>query len=239
MKRRKKLLIAILVVIIIGIITVVAGTAFMSSNSGLAQGEKNILICAIDESEERPGMGACDMAFMITLDNGSLKNYSSIYPSGKTHPTVEEPEEAQSQGAGEKLLLHDAFWENDTNKSINLAKEIIEYNMSTHIDAVVAINSEALDDILGSAGTIDVNGKKINASGIDIIREEQYNNGVSRGDAVMDIAHAIAKAAENPLVKSKMMQAAINQYNKGNIVMEPQGEFMGLLASEGLSSIFK
>lgn len=238
MKRRKKLLITILVIIIIGLIAVVAGTLYMSSNSKLAQGEKNILICAIDESEERPGMGACDMAFIVTLDNGTLKNYTSIYPSGKTHPTAEEPLEAQEQGAGQKLLLHDSFWENNTTESMKLAKEIIEYNMSTNIDAVVAINSEALDDILGAAGTIEVNGKKINASGIDIIREEQYNEGSSRGDAVMDIAHSIAKAAENPMVKSKMVQAAVNEYNKGNIVMEPKGDFMGLLASEGLSSLF-
>lgn len=238
MRRRKKLLICILAVILIGLISVIAGTLYLTSDSELAQGDKNILICAIDESETRPGMGACDMAFIVNLKNGSLVNYSAIYPAGKTHPTAAEPQEAQEQGAGEKLLLHDSFWENDTNKSMTLAKEIVEYNMSTHIDAVVTVNSEALDAVLGAAGTIDVNGQKINASGIDIIREEQYGNGSSRGDAVMDMVKAIAQSADDPVVKANMVQAALDQYNKGNIVMEPQGEFVGLLASKGLSSLF-
>ena len=54
----------------------------------------------------------------------------------------------------------------------------------------------------------------------------------------MDMVKAIAKSANDPIIKAKMVQAAIDQYNKGNIVMEPQGEFMGLLTSKGLSSLF-
>lgn len=238
MKRRKKLLIAILIVILVGLVAVIGGTMYMSSNSELAQGEKNILICAIDESEGRPGMGACDMAFLVRLNNGSLVDYSPVYPAGMTHPTAAEPLEAQEQGAGEKLLLHDSFWDNDTNKSMTLAKEIVEYNLNTSVDAVVAINSEALDAVIGSVGTIDVNGQKVQARGIDIIREEQYGNGSSRGDAVMDMVKAIAKASNDPMVKAKMVQAALDQFNKGNIVMEPQNDFMGLLTSKGLSSLF-
>ena len=156
------------------------------------------------------------------------------------HPTEPEPAEAQQQGAGSKLLLHDSFWTNDTDLSIQYAKEIVQYNLnlSSPIDAVVAINTEALDAILSSAGTVTVNGKEVNVSGIDIIREEQYGNGSSRGDAVMDMVKAIAKAADDPRVKAAMVQAALDQYSKGNIVMEPQNEFVGLLASKGLSTLF-
>ena len=35
-----------------------------------------------------------------------------------------------------------------------------------------------------------------------------------------------------------MVQAAMDQYAKGNIVMTPADEFIGLLASKGLSSLF-
>lgn len=240
MNRRKKLIIAILLVILIGLIAVIAGTFMVSTNnSELAQGNKTILVCAIDESEGRPGMGACDMAFLIKLDNGSLANYTPVYPAGLTHPNVSEPQEAQKQGAGSKLLLHDSFWENDNAKSMQLAKEIVEYNKNVTIDAVVAINTQALDALIKSAGEVDVNGHKVNASGVDIIREEQVgDNKSSRGDAVMDMVKAIAHAAEDPTVKAKMTQAAIDQYSKGNIVMEPQGDFMGLLASKGISKLF-
>lgn len=237
MRRRKKLIIAILLVILIGLISVIAGALFLPQDNELAQGSKNILVCAIDESEPRPGMGACDMAFIVSLHDGELVNYTEIYPHGMTHPNASEPQEAQEQGAGEKLLLHDSFWDNDTKKSMQLAKEIVEYNTSENIDAVVAVNSEALDAILKSAGTLDVNGTQMNASGIDLIREEQYNGGQTRGAAVMDIVKAAGHAASDPIKKAEMINAALDQYSKGNIVMEPQGAFVGLLASKGINNL--
>ena len=237
MRRRKKLIIAILLVILIGLISVIAGALFLPQDNELAQGSKNILVCAIDESEPRPGMGACDMAFIVSLQDGELVNYTEIYPHGMTHPNASEPQEAQEQGAGEKLLLHDSFWDNDTKKSMQLAKEIVEYNTSENIDAVVAVNSEALDAILKSAGTLDVNGTQMNASGIDIIREEQYTGGQTRGAAVMDIVKAAGHAASDPLKKAEMVNAALDQYSKGNIVMDPPGAFVGLLASKGINNL--
>lgn len=238
MDRTRRLIIIILVVILIGLIAVIAGALFMGHESVLTHGNRNILVCAIDESESRPGMGACDMAFIINLENGTLKNYTPFYPGDMTHPTASEPKEAQDQGAGSALLLHDAFWDADNEKGLQYAKEIVEYRTNTKIDSVVAINSQALDAILSAAGPLEINGKTTNASGIDIIREDG-NSGVSRGDAVMGIVKAAAKAASsNPNVKSAMINAALDQYSKGNIIMDKDGDFAGLLASKGFESIF-
>ena len=238
MDRTRRLIIIILVVILIGLIAVIAGALFMGHESVLTHGNRNILVCAIDESESRPGMGACDMAFIINLENGTLKNYTPFYPGDMTHPTASEPKEAQDQGAGSALLLHDAFWDADNEKGLQYAKEIVEYRTNTKIDSVVAINSQALDVILSAAGPLEINGKTTNASGIDIIREDG-NSGVSRGDAVMGIVKAAAKAAStNPNAKSAMINAALDQYSKGNIVMDKEGDFAGLLASKGFESIF-
>lgn len=239
MNRTKRLIIAILLVVFVGLMAIIAGALFIGHDTELTQGDKNILVCAIDEGENRPGMGACDMAFIIHLENGTLKNYSAIYPGGMTHPTVAEPEEAQKQGAGSALLLHDAFWDADNELGMRYAKEIVEYHTNNSIDSVVAINSQALDAILKAAGPIEINGELTNASGIDIIREEDWGNGVSRGDAVMDIVKAVAKAASNNSdVKSAMVNAALDQYSKGNIIMDQQGAFVELLASKGFESIF-
>ena len=239
MDRTKRLIIVILIVVFIGLIAIIAGALFVGHDTELTQGDKNILVCAIDEGENRPGMGACDMAFIVHLENGTLKNYSAIYPGGMTHPTASEPQEAQSQGAGSALLLHDAFWEADNELGMRYAKEIVEYHTGKSIDSVVAINSQALDAILKAAGPLEINGKATTASGIDIIREEDWGNGVSRGDAVMDIVRATAKAASsNPDVKSAMVNAALDQYSKGNIIMDQQGAFVQLLASKGFESIF-
>lgn len=239
MDRRKRLLIAILVVVIIGLVAIIAGALFIGNQSDLVKGDKNILVCAIDEGEDRPGMGACDMAFIINLENGVIKNYTPVYPGGLTHPTASEPQEAQQQGAGSSLLLHDAFWDADNNKGMQLAKEIVEYQTNESVDSVIAINSEALDAILSAAGPLKVNGKLTNASSIDIIREEDWGNGVSRGDAVISIVKAAPNAAaSNPNTKSAMINAAIDQYSKGNIIMDNEGDFVGLIASKGLGSIF-
>ena len=238
MDRTRKIIIAIIIVVLIILVAIIAGTLFISQNSELAKGNKNILVCAIDESENRPGMGACDMAFIVTLNNGTLKNYTAVYPGGLTHPTAKEPAEAQSQGAGSALLLHDAFWEADNAVDMRLAKEIVEYNTNSKIDSVVAINTQGLDAILNAAGTININGTPTTVSSIDIIREEDWGNGVSRGDAVLDIVKAAAREAKNPNKKSAMINAALDQYSKGNIIMDEQGAFAGLLASKGIETFF-
>ena len=238
MKRSQKLIIMILLVIFIALIATIASALFLSTTTELNKGDRNILVCAIDESEVRPGMGACDMAFIVHLENGTLKNYTAVYPGGLTHPTAAEPQEAQSQGAGSKLLLHDAFWYEDNAQAMQLAKEIVEANTGVQIDSVVAINSQALDAILAAASPLEINGEQVNASGIDIIREEDWGNGMSRGDAVLEIVKAAAQSAKDPDKKSAMVNAALDQYTKGNIVMDQQGAFAGLLASKGFDSIF-
>jgi hypothetical protein len=136
------------------------------------------------------------------------------------------------------LLLHDSFWEADNAKCMQLAKEIVEYNTKVSIDSVVAVNSQALDAVLAAAGPLDINGTNTTASGIDIIREEDWGQGVSRGEAVLDVVKAAAKAAKDPEIKSAMVNAAIDQYSKGNIVMDQQGAFVGLLASKGIETFF-
>lgn len=239
MDRTKKLIIALIIIVLIGLVAIIAGTLFIGNDTHLNEGKKTILVCAIDESEDRPGMGACDMAFIVRLDNGSLQNYTPVYPGGMTHPNASEPTEAQQQGAGSALLLHDAFWDADDYKGMQLAKEIVEYRTNNSIDSVVAINVKGLDAVLAAAAPLEVNGTKLNASGIDIIREEDWGRGVDRGDAVMEIVKAAADSAKDPVKKSAMVNAAIDQYSKGNIIMDKQGSFVELLASKGIENFFK
>ena len=241
MRRTKKLIIAILIVILVGMVAVLAGTLFLGGGqpSGeLAHGDKNVLVCAIDEGEKRPGMGACDMAFIVHLQNGTVKNYTAVYPHGMTHPTKAEPAEAQAQGAGSKMLLHDSFWYNNTTESMENAKEIVEYNTHVKIDAVVAVNTEAMNAIMNSAGPLYVDGKKVNTSSISIVREEQYNAKNTRGNSVLMLTKALANATKDPSKKAAMVQTALDQYSKENIVMAPKGDFVGLLSTKGFGSLF-
>ncbi len=235
MMKKNKLIIAIMIVAAIGILAVTWGTFLGGPN--LASGEKSILVLAVDESEKRPGMGGVDMAFVVDMKNGSISKYTPVYPGGKTHPTQPEPAAA---GGGSKLLLHDSLWESDTKQGMQYAREIVEATTNLTPDAVVAINTEALDAIISSAGQIKVDGVATNVSAVDLIRENDQLHGgsMSRGESVMTLASAISTAANEGTSRSAMIQAALNQYSKGNIVMVPEGSFVGLMASKGIGSLF-
>ena len=237
MERKNKLIIAIMIVGAIGILAVAWGT-FLGAPD-LSQGDKKILVLAVDPTEPRPGLGAVDMAFIIELKNGSITKYTPIYPHGMRHPTEAEPSEAQAQGAGSKLLLHDSLWDQDIPKGMQFANEIVEANTGIKSDAVVAITTDGLDAVINSAGQIKVDGEEMNISAIDLVRENDqlYGGNMSRGDAVMNLASALSTAANDPGKRNAMVQAALDQYSKGRIIMIPEGSFVGLMASKGLGSV--
>ena len=57
-----------------------------------------------------------------------------------------------------------------------------------------------------------------------------------RGEGIDDDA---VIAAADPDKKAKMANAALEEYSKGNIVMQPEGSFTKLLATKGIESIGK
>jgi len=206
---KKTIAIIILILILFGLIFVIFNGIFLHDNSA----GTNILVCAVDESEKRPGMGSIDMAYLINTAGG---NNTPIYPSGMTHPTASEPAEAQAQGAGSKLLLHDALWSADIKQGAQYAKEIVEYNTNQSVGPVVLINTKGLDAIINAASPLEYNGQVVNTSGIDLIREDQVQ-GASRGEAVSSFGDALINAAHNPIKFVKMGSATISQIFQGNI----------------------
>ncbi|MCI6994119.1 DUF4012 domain-containing protein [uncultured Methanobrevibacter sp.] len=238
MKRSKKLIIAILLVILLGLIAFIAGTLFMTPD--LSHESKNILVLASDKYEQ--SNGGVDMAFMVHLENGSLKNYTPIYPGGMSHPTKSAP--GDLQGA---MMLHDCLW-NGLSEGMQNAKEIVEARTGMHADAVIVVYDESMDNIINSISPLEVNGVTYdNLTATSIIRQNDAYNGyagndnvqgnMSRADAVMVLAKALANAAKDPVKKSTMVQTALKEYSNGNIVMEPQGSFTKLLATKGFESI--
>ncbi len=238
MQRRKKLIIAILLVILVGLLASIYGA--LNTGPNLTEEDKDILILAADKYEQ--SNGGVDMAFMIHLENGSFENYTPIYPGDMTHPT----QPASSAIGGGKMFLHDSLYDG-VEDGMQYAKEIVEYNTNMTADAVVVVYDEGVDNVINSVQPLEVDGKVTNLSATDIIRENDAyqgysgNEGVtgtmSRGDAVMVLVKALAQAAANPDKKATMMQAALEEYSKGNIIMQPEGAFTKLLATKGLESI--
>ena len=182
------------------------------------------------------------MAFMIHLENGSFANYTPVYPGGMTHPT----QPASSALGGGKMFLHDSLYDG-VEDGMQYAKEIIEYNTNMTPDAVVLVYDEGVDNVIDSIRPLEVDGKVTNLSATDIIRENDAYNGyagnegvtgtMSRSDAVMVLVKALAQAAADPDKKATMVKAALDEYSKGNIIMQPEGSFTKLLATKGIESI--
>ncbi|MBQ6813818.1 MAG: DUF4012 domain-containing protein [Methanobrevibacter sp.] len=237
MKRSKKLIIAILVVILLGLLAVIAG--FFMGGPDLSQEDKTILVLAADKYEQPNG--GCDMAYLVRLENGSLANYTPVYPGGMYHPSQSAPGSLSGN-----MLLHDCLW-NGVQDGMQYAKEIVAYHTGVEADAVVVIYDEGVDHVLDSIRPLKVNGEVTNLSATDIIREnDNYagykgNSGVtgtmSRADAVMVLVKAVMKTIKDPAKKSALMNAALQEYNNGNIIMAPEGSFARLLATKGLESL--
>lgn len=238
MKRTKKLIIAILLVVLIGLLTMIAGALFLSGPD-LTQESKNILVLASDKTEQPNG--AVDMGFMVRLENGSLKNYTPVYPGGMAHPTQGAP-----GGIGGRMMLHDCLWDG-TKQGTEYAKEIVEANTGMHADAVVIVYDEGLDNIIDSIRPLYVDGKESNLSATDIVRSNDAYNGyagnenvqgtMSRGDSVMVLVKALVNVTKDPEKKSTMINQALKEYSNGNIIMEPQGSFAKLLATKGIEQL--
>ena len=238
MKRTKKLIIAILLVILIGLLTMIAGALFLSGPD-LTQESKNILVLASDKTEQPNG--AVDMGFMVRLENGSLKNYTPVYPGGMSHPSQPAP-----GGIGGRMMLHDCLWDG-TQQGMEYAKEIVEANTGMHADAVVVVYDEGLDNIIDSIRPLYVDGEVSNLSATDIVRSNDAYNGyagnenvqgnMSRGDSVMVLVKALVNVTKDPEKKNTMINQALKEYSNGNILMEPQGSFARLLATKGIERL--
>ena len=238
MRRRKKLVMAILLVILFGLLVMIAGTLFVGPD--LSNESKDVLVLASDKTEQ--SNGAVDMAYMVHLENGSIANYTPVYPGGKAHPSQPAP-----GNIGGKMLLHDCLWDG-TKQGMKYAAEIVEANTGLHADAVVLIYDEGLDNVIDSARPLTVDGVETNLSATDIVRENDAYSGytgshanvtgnMSRGDAIMVLVKALSNASKDPAKKSNMVNTALNEYSKGNILMTPEGSFTRLLATKGFENI--
>lgn len=215
----------------------VLGSTFVVSED-LTEENKTILVLASEKGEQQNG--AVDMAYLVRLEDGKLKNYTPVYPGGKKHPSVKSPR-------GGNLLMHDCLYYG-VEKGMVYAQEIVKANTGNDSDAVVLVYTEGIDAVLDAARPIMIDGVETNLTAVDIIRKNDAYNGykgsksqvtgtMSRGGAVMVLVKALSKKAKDPETKKCMAQAALDQYNKGNIKMLPEGSFVRLLATKGFESI--
>jgi hypothetical protein len=232
---KKNAIIVILFIAILGL-SYLAFHEYNNSSQNIMSGQHNILLLCADPSEPRPGIGAVDMAFIISLNNGNIANVTRIYPHAMAHPTATPPASLKAQGVSQ-WLLHDALWDADAEKGAKLAQEIVEYNTGQKTDMVLIMTPEAVDAMIQSIGPIYVEGQGyVNGSSLQFIREES-TVGVDRGIAIELLMKSMSNATQNKSKYLTMIQAGITQYNQGNILVFPKGAFVQFLISAGIKGV--
>lgn len=239
MKNLRRYYKLLLVVILILISAVVAFSIYkyeQPASSNVMKGDHNILVLLADTDEQRPGIGAVDMAYVFHVTDGDIKNITTIYPGGMRSTTIEEPAAA---GTG-KMLLNDALWYNNTTQDAQYAQSIVQENMNIKTDAVVIITPAAVDAVVNAAGPINIQGYgPVTNNTMDVIRNltEKKNSTLSRGNATDQIMNPILAAAKNPTKAPGLFKVIIQQYMAGNIVVIPKDLMTQFAISKGINSL--
>jgi hypothetical protein len=229
-----------LIVIVVILAIVVGAMAFLyMDEKGPLKSTLNakVLVLCVDPSEGRPGPGAVDMAFVVELQDGNLKNMTPIYPGGMRHPTAEAPDFVKTQGLS-YLVLHDSLWYENTTYDAQLAQEIVEYNTGIKTDVVVMVKPDAIDAIIASIGGVNVGGQGyVQGDTLEFLRDEQSEGGMSRGNAIESVANAIKSAASDKEKRQAIMTTIISQYNAGNIIVEPNDWAVKFMTAESINKV--
>ena len=238
MVSKKKIVLIIVLILIVAI----AATGLMFYNNyqqGKAsfQGKHNILVLCADPTEQREGVGGVDMAFIIELNDGTLGEVTPVYPGGLYDPSMTPPPDLRSEGV-DHWYLHDSLWTADLEAGTQRAQQIVEYNTGTSTDIVVVVTPDAIDAMINAVGPVYSNGQEVTIDSLTFLRNDQDQNGATRGDAVEGLADGIIDATRSSGKKVDLISTITDQYAKGNIMVVPQDVFEKLVAYAGFSNIF-
>lgn len=79
----KKIILLIIVVVLVGVsAALVLNEYAQPASTNIMKGNHNVLVLLADTDEQRPGIGAVDMAFAINVVNGNIGKVTPIYPGG-------------------------------------------------------------------------------------------------------------------------------------------------------------
>lgn len=221
--QKKIALVAAIFLLIFGFI---AYEYILADENNLSTGNINVLVLCVDPSEQRGGMGGIDTVIVLSFKNWKINGIKPVFPANMYHPTAIPPLSLQQHHARCKVpshyYLHDCLWEPDNAQGAKLAKETFEYNTGIKTNFVIMINPQAVDAIINALGPLKVQGQGyVNGSSIDLIRDEQYTQDISRVNAVKSLANSIHIAIHNTSKYPEVLLAILTQYIKGNIVVVP------------------
>lgn len=237
MVSKKKIIIAIVIILIIAI-AAVGISIFSTYQQGKAsfQGKHNILVLCADPTEQREGVGAVDMAFVIEINDGKLGEVTPVYPGGLYDPSLTPPPDLRSEGV-DQWYLHDSLWTSNLEEGTQRAQQIVEYNTDLKSDIVVVVTPDAIDAMINTVGPVYSNGQEVTTDSLSFLRNDQDENGATRGDAIEGLADGIINSTRSSGKKADLIGTVVDQYSKGNILVVPGDAFQKLVSYVGISNI--
>ncbi len=237
MVSKKKIVLVILLIIIAAIAAM--GINFYSNyqqGKSSFSGTHNILVLCTDPTEPRAGVGAVDMAFIIQLNNGKLGEVTPVYPGGLYDPSMNPPADLRSEGV-DHWYLHDSLWTSSLEEGTQRAQQIVKYSTGTSTDIVVVVTPDAIDAVINAVGPVYSNGQEVTSDSLSFLRNDQDENGATRGDAIEGLADGIINATRSSGKKVELIGVLTDQYAKGNIQIVPGDAFQKLISYAGISNI--
>ncbi len=217
--------------------SVVAYGAYQNAqpaSSNIMNGDHNVLILLTND-EQNPGTQVVDMAFSIKLVNGNIDNITPIYPLGLRSTTLKEP---SSYGTG-NLLLKDTFLNNDTTQDAADAQKIVRENTNIKTDAVVIIKYPATNAFLDAISPINIPGYgEVNSNNSEaFLKYMTFNVPTStlKAGETEVVLPPIYKAATSSSKQPALVEAVIQQYAEGNIIVIPQHIIPQIVISKGMN----
>jgi hypothetical protein len=229
----KKLILVLFVILLAGSVIAYGAYQYEQPESvNIMKGDHNVLILLTND-KENPGTEVVDMAFSIHLINGNIGNVTPIYPQGMRSTTLKEP---TSFGTG-NLLLKDTFWNNDTTKDAVNAQLIIHENTGINTDAVVIVKYPAANAFLLAISPVNIPGygevgSNNSEAFLKYMTFDVPTTTLKAGETAV-VLPPIYAAASNPNKRPALIQAAIQQYIEGNIIVIPQHIIPQIAISKG------
>ncbi len=237
MVSKKQIVLAIILILIVAIVAT-GFSFFMNYQQGKSsfQGKHNVLVLCTDPTEQRAGVGAVDMAFIIELNDGRLGEVTPVYPGGLYDPSLTPPPDLRSEGVSQ-WYLHDSLWTENLEEGTQRAQQIVKYNTGEDTDIVVVVTPDAIDAMINTVGPVYSNGQEVTTDSLEFLRNDQDENGATRGDAIEGLADGIIDATRSSGKKVELLSTVTDQYAKGNIQVVPQNVFEKLIAYAGINNM--
>ncbi len=237
MVSKKKIILAVILILILAIVAT-GISFFMNYQQGKSsfQGTHNVLVLCTDPTEQRAGIGAVDMAFIIQLTDGHLGEVTPVYPGGLYDPSLTPPADLRSEGVSQ-WYLHDSLWTENLEEGTQRAQQIVKYNTGEDTDIVVVVTPDAIDAMINTVGPVYSNGQEVTTDSLEFLRNDQDEHGATRGDAIEGLADGILDATRSNGKKVELISTVTDQYAKGNIQVVPHDVFEKLVAYAGINNM--